>query len=181
MKKEKENIKKEEAASEEVTETKDTEKELKEMKKALEEAEKKAKETEEKLAEATDRMMRIAAEYDNFRKRAVKEKEDAYTDSYIDVVKELLPVMDNLERAKSFAKEDGAGTALIMKQLSEVFEKLGVKEIPAENLPFDPNFHNAVMIDEGSDAEENTVTAVLQKGYTVRDKVIRFSMVKVAK
>ena len=124
-------------------------------------------------------MLRIAAEYDNFRKRAVKEKEDAYTDAYCDAVKTLLPVMDNLQRAKSF---DGTseGTALIMKQLEECFAKLGVEEIPAKGLPFDPNFHNAVMMDDSGEFPKDTVTEVFQSGYTLRGKVIRFAMVKVA-
>lgn len=152
---------------------------LKQAKSDLEKAEKAANEAEEKLAATTDKMMRIAAEYDNFRKRASKEKEDAYTDAYADAVKTLLPVMDNLERAQEFSNDEG--TALILKQLSECFDKLGVKEIPALDLPFDPNFHNAVMIDEEEGKEPNTVTAVLQKGYTLREKVIRFAMVKVSK
>ncbi len=147
--------------------------------KEAEEAKKCAEEAEEKAKEATDRMLRIAAEYDNFRKRAVKEKEDAYTDAYCDAVKTLLPVMDNLKRAKSFDGQ-GEGTALIMKQLEECFAKLGVEEIPALNLPFDPNFHNAVMIDDSGNAEKDTVTDVLQDGYTLKGKVIRFAMVKVA-
>ncbi len=157
----------------------DIKKELSAAKKALAEAEKEAKAAKDKEAESTDKMLRLAAEYDNFRKRAVKEKEDAYTDAYVDIVKELLPVMDNLERAKAFSDAEDTGTALIMKQLSDVFSKLGVEEIPADGVKFDPNVHNAVMMDADTDAEEGTVTAVLQKGYTVRGKVIRFAMVKV--
>lgn len=148
-------------------------------KKEAEEAKKSASEAEEKAKDATDKMLRIAAEYDNFRKRAVKEKEDAYTDAYCDAVKTLLPVMDNLQRAKSFEGND-AGTALIMKQLEECFQKLGVEEIPAKGLPFDPNFHNAVMMDDSGEFPKDTVTDVLQSGYTLRGKVIRFAMVKVA-
>lgn len=149
--------------------------------KEAEEAKKAAEEADEKAKEATDKMLRIAAEYDNFRKRAVKEKEDAYTDAYCDAVKTLLPVMDNLQRAKSFETEgDNTGTALIMKQLEECFAKLGVEEIPAKGLPFDPNFHNAVMMDDSGEYEKDTVTDVLQSGYTLRGKVIRFAMVKVA-
>ena len=150
-------------------------------KKEAETAKKSADEAIEKEKEATERMLRIAAEYDNFRKRAVKEKEDAYTDAYIDAVKILLPVMDNLERAKSFEKDsDSTGFSLIMKQIEDCFQKLGIEEIPALDLPFDPNYHNAVMIDADNQKEPNTVTEVLQKGYTVRGKVIRFAMVKVA-
>ena len=148
-------------------------------KKEAEEAKKLALEADEKAKEATDKMLRIAAEYDNFRKRAVKEKEDAYTDAYCDAVKTLLPVMDNLQRAKSF---DGTseGTALIMKQLEECFAKLGVEEIPAKGLTFDPNFHNAVMHVEDEEKGENEIVEEFQKGFKVGEKVIRFSMVKVA-
>lgn len=184
-------MKKNETEVKETVETKKIEKneeKLSALKKAAEEAkkcaqaaEKSAEEAEEKAKEATDKMLRIAAEYDNFRKRAVKEKEDAYTDAYCDAVNTLLPVMDNLKRARSFEGEnDNTGTALIMKQLEECFAKLGVEEIPALNLPFDPNFHNAVMIDDSGSAEKDTVTEVLQSGYTLRGKVIRFAMVKVA-
>ncbi len=186
-------MKKNETEIKDTAETKKSEDKLSALKKAAEEAkkaaqaakneaeaaQKSASEADEKAKEATDRMLRIAAEYDNFRKRAVKEKEDAYTDAYCDAVSTLLPVMDNLQRAKSF-DGDSEGTALIMKQLEECFAKLGVEEIPALNLPFDPNFHNAVMIDDSGSAEKDTVTEVLQSGYTLRGKVIRFAMVKVA-
>lgn len=189
-------MKKEETANTEVNEGKAPEKEQKNQKsekaeskkesaktkKALEEAEKALKEATEKQAELTDRYMRLAAEYDNFRKRSAKEKEDAYADAYIAAVTELLPVIDNLERAEEYAAEkEDTGSSLILKQLREALGKMSVEEIPAKDLPFDPNFHNAVMLEEGGDAPENTVTAVLQKGYTVRGKVIRFAMVKVAK
>lgn len=181
-------MKKNETEIKDTAETKKSDDKLSALKKAAEAAkneaeaaQKSAVEAEEKAKEATDRMLRIAAEYDNFRKRAVKEKEDAYTDAYCDAVSTLLPVMDNLQRARSFESEgDNTGTALIMKQLEECFAKLGVEEIPALNLPFDPNFHNAVMIDDSGSAEKDTVTEVLQSGYTLRGKVIRFAMVKVA-
>lgn len=160
----------------------DTKKENAKTKKALEEACAAVEELKKEKDELNDRYLRLAAEYDNFRKRAVKEKEDAYGDAYIAAVKELLPVIDNLERAEAYSKDSAdEGSMLILKQLREALTRMNVEEIPAKGLPFDPNFHNAVMLEEGSGTEENTVTEVFQKGYTVRGKIIRFAMVKVAK
>ena len=138
---------------------------------------------QEKLDAEHDAHLRLAAEYDNFRKRTAKEKESLYGDAKADTVKPFLEVLDNLERGVSqFEEGDGhrQGMELICKQFSEVLTKLGVTEIPALGEKFDPEKHNAVMHTEDDTAEENTVVEVFQKGYTLGDKVLRFAMVKVA-
>ena len=135
------------------------------------------------LADANDKYLRLAAEYDNYRKRTAREKEHLYGDAKIDTIKPFLAVLDNLERGVSqFEEGDGhrQGMELICKQFSEVLTKLGVTEIPALGEKFDPEKHNAVMHTEDDTAEENTVVEVFQKGYTLGDKVLRFAMVKVA-
>ena len=132
---------------------------------------------------ANDKYLRLAAEYDNYRKRTAREKEHLYGDAKIDTIKPFLAVLDNLERGVSqFEEGDGhrQGMELICKQFSEVLTKLGVTEIPALGEKFDPEKHNAVMHTEDDTAEENTVVEVFQKGYTLGDKVLRFAMVKVA-
>ena len=135
------------------------------------------------VADVNDKYLRLAAEYDNYRKRTAKEKENAYGDARADTIKPFLAVLDNLERGVSqFEEGDGhrQGMELICKQFSEVLTKLGVTEIPALGEKFDPEKHNAVMHTEDDTAEENTVVEVFQKGYTLGDKVLRFAMVKVA-
>lgn len=129
-----------------------------------------------------DRLVRTIAEYDNYRKRTAKEKEGIYTDACEDVLKQMLPVLDNLERALA---ADGSiedlkkGVEMTVKQFNDSLEKLGVEEISAEN-GFDPNFHNAVMHIDDESYEKNVVVEVFQRGYKRGDKVIRYSMVKVA-
>ena len=135
------------------------------------------------LADANDKYLRLAAEYDNYRKRTTREKEHVYGTAKADTIKPFLAVLDNLERGVSqFEEGDGhrQGMELICKQFSEVLTKLGVTEIPALGEKFDPEKHNAVMHTEDDTAEENTVVEVFQKGYTLGDKVLRFAMVKVA-
>lgn len=135
------------------------------------------------VADVNDKYLRLAAEYDNYRKRTAREKEHLYGDAKIDTIKPFLAVLDNLERGVSqFEEGDGhrQGMELICKQFSEVLTKLGVTEIPALGEKFDPEKHNAVMHTEDDTAEENTVVEVFQKGYTLGDKVLRFAMVKVA-
>ena len=135
------------------------------------------------LAEEHDQYLRLAAEYDNYRKRTAKEKEGIYANAKIDTIKPFLAVLDNLERGVSQFEEGDAhrqGLELICKQFSEVLTKLGVAEIPALGEKFDPEKHNAVMHTEDETAAENTVVEVFQKGYTLGDKILRFAMVKVA-
>ncbi len=139
---------------------------------------------EEELTASNDRYQRLLAEYDNFKKRTVKEKEAIYTDSVKDTVAELLPVIDNLLRAleafKDKDSEECKGVAMVLKQTEEIFTKIGVEEIKAVGEEFNPEFHNAVMHIEDDSVADNTVVEEFQKGYIYKDKVIRYSMVKVA-
>ena len=135
------------------------------------------------LAEEHDQYLRLAAEYDNYRKRTAKEKEGIYANAKIDTIKPFLAVLDNLERGVSQFEEGDAhrqGMELICKQFEEVLTKLNVAEIPALGEKFDPEKHNALMHTEDETAAENTVVEVFQKGYTLGDKILRFAMVKVA-
>lgn len=154
-------------------------------KKKLKKAEAEIEKLNAELAEEKDKYMRLYAEFDNFRKRAAKEKESVYTDANFDALLQILPVLDNLERAAQFSTEDAEspmakGLELTLKSFIETMNKMGVYEIEALGKEFDPNFHNAVMhVDDGS-VGENTVVEVFMKGYAKGDKVLRYSMVKVA-
>ena len=135
------------------------------------------------LREQEDKYLRLLAEYDNYRKRSQKEKENAWTTARADTIKELLPVYDNLERALKQETADEAyakGVQMTMTQLKTVLEKLGITEIEALGQPFDPALHNAVMHIEDENFGENTVAEVFQAGFRLGDKVVRFAMVKVA-
>lgn len=142
---------------------------------------------EAEIADWKDKYTRLYAEFDNFRKRTEKEKIQNFDFGAREVIEKLLPVVDNFERALgTVEKEDEEdaftkGVQGIYKQIQKLFEDLNVKAIHAEGEKFDPNFHNAVMTDTESDAEEDTITQDLQKGYTYKDQVIRHSMVKVKK
>ena len=157
-------------------------KEIKEEKKAKEESnEEKLK---KQLAEKSDQLLRIAAEYDNFRKRSQREKDALYVDCKASVIKELLPVADNFDRI--FANPDitfedyKKGVEMTFKQFENVFRDLKVESFGEEGETFDPNFHNAVMHSEDESLGENVITNVFAKGYKVGDKVIRPAMVAVA-
>ena len=147
------------------------------MEEKLEEAQKQAKDN-------LDKYIRQLAEFENFRKRSNSEKTAMYSNGVRDTVEKLLPVIDNFERAVEAAddKEDPMykGVEMILKQFMEILENLGVKEIPSKGEPFDPNVHSAVMHVDDESCDENVVVEVFQKGYTLGDKVIRPSMVKVA-
>ena len=135
------------------------------------------------LAAAEDKSLRLAAEYDNYRKRSAKEKESAWTDAKASTAAAFLPVYDNLERALKAPCSDEAflkGVEMTMNQLKEILTKLGIEEIPALGEKFDANLHNAVMHVDDESVEENTVVEVFQTGFKTGDKVIRFAMVKVA-
>lgn len=140
------------------------------------------KEYEEKLSQQNDRYLRLAAEYDNYRKRTKSELEAIYSDAYSSAVSNFLPVFDNLDRALLCEDTEGltAGLTLVMKQIGDIYQKIGIAEIPAEGLEFDPKLHNAVLHTEDDALGANTVAEVLQKGYTLKGKVIRHAMVKVA-
>ncbi len=129
-----------------------------------------------------DRLLRLNAEYDNYRKRTVKEKEGIYSDAVLDVLKGMLPVLDNLERAaitEGCVEDIKTGIDLTIRQFYSAFEKIGVEEISTEE-GFDPNFHEAVMHIEDPNLPKNSVAEVFQKGYKKGSKIIRHSIVKVA-
>lgn len=138
------------------------------------------------VAELNDKYMRLFAEYDNFRKRTAKELEGKAADAACDTLAEILPVLDNLERAAQYNTDDTAATnmskglELTLKSFIETLAKLGVHEIEAEGKTFDPNLHNAVMHVEDESLGESQVAEVFMKGYAKGDKVLRHSMVKVA-
>ena len=135
------------------------------------------------LAAQEDKYLRLAAEYDNYRKRTAKEKEALWSDAKADTAAAFLPVYDNLERAMNQPTADEAykkGVEMTMNQLKEVFSKLGITEIPALGETFDPNLHNAVMHIENEELGENVISQVFQAGFRCGEKVIRFSMVQVA-
>ena len=139
---------------------------------------------DEEINAQNDRYQRLLAEYDNFKKRTQKEKEAIYTDSVKDTVAELLPVIDNLLRAldafKDKQSDECKGVAMVLKQTEDIFAKLGVSEIKAVGEQFNPEYHNAVMHVDDETVDDNTVVEEFQKGYMYKDKVIRYSMVKVA-
>ena len=137
----------------------------------------------DQMAQQEDKYLRLAAEYDNYRKRTAKEKETLWGDAKADTAGAFLPVYDNLERALKQETADEAykkGVEMTMNQLKEVLSKLGITEIPAQGQPFDPNLHNAVMHVEDENLGENVVAEVFQAGFQCGEKVIRFAMVKVA-
>ena len=137
----------------------------------------------EEKDELYDKYLRTLAEYDNFRKRSQREKDAIYGDATMEAVKKLLPVLDSFERALNYECKDEEfkkGIALIQNTLKEVFDSMGVKEIPDVGEQFDPNLHEAVMHTEDPAYGENVITDCYRKGYMLGDKVIRFSMVIVA-
>ena len=138
---------------------------------------------EEKYNAERDAHLRIAAEYDNFRKRTVKEKEASYGNGKADAVAKMLPVYDNLERALNQPTEDTAykkGVEMTMNELVKIFTGLGVEVFGNVGDEFDPNLHNAVMHTESEELGENVISQVFQKGFKMGGKVIRFAMVQVA-
>ncbi len=138
---------------------------------------------EEKYNAEHDAHLRIAAEYDNFRKRTVKEKEASYGNGKADAVAKMLPVYDNLERALNQETQDAAykkGVEMTMNELVKIFTSLGVEIFGNVGDEFDPNLHNAVMHVENEELGENTIAQVFQKGFKIGDKVVRFAMVQVA-
>jgi len=193
---------KEKAAAEEVTEEAAAEEEAAEAEPEEAKADEKAgeqagseaeAEPEEKKEEAelspeeqeSERYMRLMAEFQNFKRRAAKEKSDIHAFANERLIGDLLPVMDNFERALETETEDIEGYAkgmqLIFEQMKTALEKAGLKEIEALGLDFDPNVHNAVMTDNTEEYENDKISKVLQKGYKLNDKVIRPSMVAVNK
>lgn len=170
------------AEAAETADAKDTEATEQEDTKAAEKEDTKAA---EKIAALQDQVLRQMAEFDNFRKRTEKEKEQSFSNGAASVVEKLLPIIDNFERAIASRKEDtdaayADGVEMIYKQFNTVLEGLGIKAIEAVGKEFDPSLHNAVMHIDDENYGENEVVEELQKGYTYGDTVLRHSMVKVA-
>ena len=145
----------------------------------------KAAALEAELKEKSDRILRLQADFENFRRRTAKEKEELAAVITQNILGDLLPLLDNFERAMAVEQTDGEafqkGVEMIFTQLREVLDKHGLQSIEAEGQTFDPNFHQAVMRVEDSDAPDGTITQVLQKGYQAKGRVIRPAMVQVAR
>ena len=137
-------------------------------------------EIKKQLADTSDKYLRVLAEYDNFRKRSLKERDSIYGEAYVDCVKNLLPIIDNIERVLTLEGDEKfmEGLKLIVSQVHESLNKMGVTEIECKT--FDPNLHNAVMHIDDEAYGENEIIEVFQKGYTYGERVIRYAMVKVA-
>ena len=138
---------------------------------------------EEKYNAERDAHLRVAAEFDNFRKRTVKEKEASYGNGKADAVAKILPIYDNLERALNQPTEDAAykkGVEMTMNELVKIFTSLGVEIFGNVGDEFDPNLHNAVMHIDSEELAENTIAQVFQKGFKIGEKIVRFAMVQVA-
>jgi molecular chaperone GrpE len=165
----------EESAEGKESSTKEEKRESAELRKAL-------SQKEEELAEAKEKYLRMAAEYENYRKRSQKERDGIYTDAVSDVIGAILPIADNLERAAQFADGESVakGVAMTLKGINDTLERLGITEIEAQGKPFDPEVHNAVLHVEDETQGESVVVEVLQKGYRKGDRVLRYAMVKVA-
>ena len=179
-----EEIKNQETVDETVKteESKKDKKKNKKLESEIEELKEQILSKEKEIAELNDKYLRLYAEYDNFRRRSAKEREAIYSDAKSDTLKNILPILDNMERATAFTEADKIleGMNLILKSFNENFTKMDVKEIEALGTTFDPNIHYAVMHVEDENYGENEVVEVLQKGYICGDKVIRYAMVKVA-
>ena len=136
------------------------------------------------LAAEKEKFLRMAAEYDNFRRRSAKEREAAYSDAYADALMQIIPVIDNLERAAGFgnagdAKQLSDGVNMILTQFTQVLEKMGIEAFGEKGDLFAPNIHNAIMHEEDPEQDESILGEVFQRGYRRGDKIIRCAMVKV--
>ncbi len=158
------------------------EKKHKETKRELAALREKVSEIEKTLSEEKEKYLRMLAEYDNFRKRSQKEREGIYTDAVSDVVGQILPIADNLERAGMYSDGEkvAEGLRLTMNALNECLSKLGVTAFGVPGDKFDPNLHNAIMHEEDESKGDGEIVEVFQPGYKRGDKIIRYAMVKVA-
>ena len=188
--------KEEQAAEEQAPDMEDVLAEAEEMNRAGKDPKKKVRKLEAEVAEAgkklaameaetaalNDKYLRLAAEYDNFRRRTAQERDRIYDDAYATALAALFPVVDNLERAAQYSDGESVakGVAMILKSVEETLQKLGVTEIEALGKTFDPLVHNAVMHVDDDAFGESEVVEVLQKGYVKGDRVLRYAMVKVA-
>ncbi|MGM9644641.1 MAG: nucleotide exchange factor GrpE [Eubacteriales bacterium] len=164
------------------TEEKSDKKKNKKLDAKIAELEKKLADADAAAAEQNDRYLRMAAEYDNFRKRSAKEKEGIYADAYADALKSILPIIDNLERAVGVEGVEALskGLEMTLKGAAEALEKMGVEPFGAEGDIFDPNMHSAMMMVDDENHKEGEIVTVFQKGYRKGDKIIRYAMVTVA-
>lgn len=157
---------------------------IKELSDQLETVKKQLEKKESELKGYIDIAQRMKAEFDNYKRRVAKEKDDLYTDITGDIASKILPVVDNMERAVSSDSKDvdsiKEGLNMILKQLIDILKKEGIEETEALGKEFDPNLHNAVMHVEDDSVSKNIVVEVFQKGYLINGKVLRHSMVKVA-
>lgn len=175
----------EEPAEKTAKETRAEKKQAKKLEAALAESEKALAKANADLAEANDRYLRMLAEYENYRKRTQKEKDSLYSDAYSDAMKQILPIIDNLELAvKQSADADAAailgGVEMVLKTASENLGKLNITPFGAVGDAFDPNRHTAVFHVEDESLGENVIAEVLQKGYERDGRIIRYAVVKVA-
>ena len=178
----KKDLEKQEIPAEETVETPEVNEEIP-AEEPVEEIQEPAVDWQKKYEDAHDAHLRLAAEFDNFRKRSIKEKDQAYGHGKADAVAKLLPVYDNLERALNQPTEDAAykkGVEMTMTELVKIFTGLGVEIFGEVGDEFDPNIHNAVMHTDDESLGENTIAMVFQKGFKIGDKVVRFAMVQVA-
>lgn len=147
------------------------------------EAENKEDEKDKEIQLLNDKYLRLIAEYDNYRKRTAKEKESIYPEAKVSVVNAFLPVLDNFERALAASTSDEPfyeGVKMILKQFEEALKNIGVEQISAVGEKFNPNLHNAVMHIEDENYGESEIVEEFQKGYKIGDRIVRYSMVKVA-
>lgn len=170
----------EEPKAPKATDTKADKKKVKKLEAEIAELQKQVEEKDAAMKECEDKYLRMMAEYDNFRKRSAKEKEGVYADAYADCIANLLPILDNLERAGCSDNFEAVkkGLEMTSKAFADALEKMGVTEV--ETKVFDPNLHNAVMHVEDESLGDSEIVEVFQKGYVKGDKVIRYAMVKVA-
>ncbi len=168
------------AVEEAAAEQKNAKPEKKKAKKPESELKKELEEAQKALQENNDKYLRMMAEYDNFRKRSAKEKEGVYADAYSDCIANILPVLDNLDRASKSDNLEAVkkGLEMTVKAFEDALKKMGIAEV--ETKTFDPALHNAVMHVEDEAFGESEIVEVFQKGYAKGDKVIRYAMVKVA-
>lgn len=159
-------------------------KKVKKLEAKIGDLEKKLNEADEQIKERDDKYLRLAAEYENYRRRTQKEKDTIYSDAYGDALKQLLPVIDNLELAAKQTGSDAsailAGVEMTLKMAMENLAKLGIEAFGEVGDEFDPNQHTAVFHVEDENLGENVVAEVLQRGYAKGDKIIRYAVVKVA-
>ena len=168
--------------SEETKEKRPAKGEVKKLRAECAQWEEKAKEMTAQAEDMKDKYLRTLAEYDNYRKRTAKEREGIYADAYADCIKNLLPLLDNLERASQFTEGDqvAQGVKMILGTLPDILGKMNVSAFGAPGETFDPEIHNAVMHVDDEQYGEGEIVEVFQQGYKYGDKIIRYAMVRVA-